>query len=587
MIPEHAPFSPQQRKSLQELLSSLDSEQRSWLGGFLSSAAQPAFASPPAGKTPLTILYGTESGNSEVLADQTAKLAKKKGFKATMKNMADCTPTELTQAKNLLVIISTWGDGDPPETAETFYKTFMSEKVDFSQTKFSVCALGDSSYEQFCEIGKQVDTRLEALGAQRVQNRVDCDVDYEDSYNSWVEASLSAIAPAATAPLSSPSKTTSVAGTEFNKKNPFPAELLERAMLNGEGTAKETWHYELSLEGSGLSYQPGDVLAVLATNSPDMVAEILEAAKLTGSEKVQPKGFDEKPLSEALHKDVEITSLSRAILKKLHLVAPSDKLEALLSDDSKAELKDYVWGRWIADAIRDFSPDGLEAQQLIGLLRKLPPRLYSIASSPLAHQDEVHLTVASVRYQAHGKQRKGVASTYLADLVQTGDPISVYTQPNKNFRLPESNDTPIIMVGPGTGVAPFRAFVEHRAEQEAKGKSWLFFGDQRYSYDFLYQLEWQDHLKSGALTNLDVAFSRDQPEKVYVQHKMLERSKELYAWLQEGAHFYVCGDATRMANDVHEALLQIVATEGAMSAEAAEEFVAGLKKEKRYQRDVY
>ena len=432
-----------------------------------------------------------------------------------------------------------------------------------------------------------MDTRLEALGAQRVQNRVDCDVDYEDSYNSWVEASLSAIAPAATAPLSSPSKTTSVAGTEFNKKNPFPAELLERAMLNGEGTAKETWHYELSLEGSGLSYQPGDVLAVLATNSPDMVAEILEAAKLTGSEKVQPKGFDEKPLSEALHKDVEITSLSRAILKKLHLVAPSDKLEALLSDDSKAELKDYVWGRWIADAIRDFSPDGLEAQQLIGLLRKLPPRLYSIASSPLAHQDEVHLTVASVRYQAHGKQRKGVASTYLADLVQTGDPISVYTQPNKNFRLPESNDTPIIMVGPGTGVAPFRAFVEHRAEQEAKGKSWLFFGDQRYSYDFLYQLEWQDHLKSGALTNLDVAFSRDQPEKVYVQHKMLERSKELYAWLQEGAHFYVCGDATRMANDVHEALLQIVATEGAMSAEAAEEFVAGLKKEKRYQRDVY
>ena len=286
---------------------------------------------------------------------------------------------------------------------------------------------------------------------------------------------------------------------EYGKKNPFPAELLERAFLNGEGTSKETWHYELSLEGSGLQYQPGDVLAVLPTNAPDMVAGILEAAQLGGNEEVELKGGEKKVLADALREDFEVTSVSRTILKKLNAVVESPKLTSLLEDEAKANLKDYVWGRWIGDAIRDFAPDGLKAEQLGGILRKLPPRLYSIASSPLAHEDEVHLTVASVRYDSHGLGRKGVASTYLSDLVKKGDTVPVFMQPNKNFRLPESDETPIIMVGPGTGIAPFRSFVEHRSERGAKGDSWLFFGDQHYSYDFLYQLEWQDHLKNGAL----------------------------------------------------------------------------------------
>jgi len=378
-----------------------------------------------------------------------------------------------------------------------------------------------------------------------------------------------------------------VPAVEYGKKNPFPSELLEKVLLNGEGTTKETWHYELSLDGSGLSYEPGDALAVVPVNAPDLVEGILKAAKLSGSESVEVKGVGNKVLADALREDFDITALSRAVLTKLQGISGSEKLAALLADDAKDQLKDYQWGRWIEDAIRDFATSGLEAADLVSIFRKLPPRLYSIASSPLAHPGEVHLTVASVRYQAHGQGRKGVASTYLADLVEKGGQVPVYTHQNKNFRLPTSSDIPVIMVGPGTGVAPFRAFVEHRGVLGKGGKNWLFFGDQRYTYDFLYQTEWQEHLKDGHLSKLDVAFSRDQPEKVYVQNRMLERGKELYAWLQEGAHFYVCGDASRMASDVHEALISVVEKHGGFARDVAEAYVEDLKKAKRYQRDVY
>ncbi|MDQ8191119.1 assimilatory sulfite reductase (NADPH) flavoprotein subunit [Roseibacillus persicicus] len=588
MIPEHAPFSPDQRQALNGLLAGFDPSQRWWLGGFLSaSSGMPAVAAAPASKTPLTVLYGTESGNSEALAAQTVKAAKKKGFKAVLKNMADCQPSDLEKVENLLVIVSTWGEGDPPEAAEEFYKTLMESEADFSKVKFSVCALGDTSYERFCETGKQVDARLEKLGGQRVAPRVDCDVDYEELSDQWVEAAFKALAPEPVAAAPVAFAAPAVAGVEYGKKKPFPSELLDKVLLNGEGSMKETWHYEFSLEGSGLVYQPGDALAVVAKNAPDMVEGILSAAKLTGNEEVVLKGGETKVLADALREDLEITVLSKAILKKLLAVAPSDKLQALLGDESKEELKSYLWGRWIADAVRDFAPNGLKADELVSIFRKMPPRLYSIASSPLAHPDEVHLTIASVRYEFDGQLRKGVASTYLADLVEKGGEVELFVQPNKNFRLPASDETPIIMVGPGTGVAPFRSFVEHRGESGSNGGSWLIFGDQRYSYDFLYQLEWQDHLASGALSKLDVAFSRDQPEKVYVQDKMREKAAELYQWLQKGAHFYVCGDASRMAHDVHEALLDIVEQEGGMSREEATEYVAQLKKEKRYQRDVY
>ncbi|RYD33875.1 MAG: sulfite reductase [NADPH] flavoprotein alpha-component, partial [Verrucomicrobiaceae bacterium] len=372
-----------------------------------------------------------------------------------------------------------------------------------------------------------------------------------------------------------------------DRKNPFQGELLERVLLNGKGTAKETWHYEISLEGSGLSYQPGDALGVVPVNAPDVVESLLKAAKLKGTESVETAGGVSKPLAEALRADFDITALSRAIMVKLGELTQSKKLAKLLSEKGADQFRDYLWGRWIADAVKDFAPKGLSPADLISLLRRLPGRLYSIASSPLAHPDEVHLTVASVRYHAHGVARKGVASTFLADLVPQGGKVPVYVSENKNFRLPASADTPIIMVGPGTGVAPFRAFVEHRAAQGNAGRSWLFFGDQRYTYDFLYQTEWQEHLASGALSRLDVAFSRDQPEKIYVQHRLAERSRELYSWLQDGAHFYVCGDASRMAQDVHEALVGVIEKESGGTRESAEAFLEDLKKAKRYQRDVY
>lgn len=597
MLPEHSPFSPDLRRALDGLIASFTPAQRFWLGGYLSAtdagaaaAAAPGVASATVAPVKLTILYGSESGNSEKLADLSAKEAKKRGLVTTVKNMADIEPSALSKLENLLVIISTWGDGEPPETAASFYKAFMGASLDLSKVRFSVCALGDTSYEKFCQMGKDFDARLEALGAKRVHDRADCDLQYEKPHRAWLEAALSAFTPAqpvaAAAPVFAIPTITAVA-PQYDKANPFGAELKERVLLNGKGTAKETWHYEFSLEGSALAYEPGDALGVVPRNAPDVVEDLLKAVKLNGSEKVEVPDAGAKVLSMALEENLDITALSRAVLVKLQETAKSKKLAKLLEEGSKDQLKEYLHGRWIVDAITDFAPKGLSPEALMSILRPLPPRLYSIASSPLAHPDEVHLTVSSVRYETFGRKRKGVTSTFLADLVKTEDKVPVYIHHNKNFRLPASGDTPVIMVGPGTGVAPFRAFVEHRAALEQKGKSWLFFGDQRYTFDFLYQVEWQEHLASGALSKLDVAFSRDQPEKIYVQQRMLERARELYAWLEDGAHFYVCGDAGRMAHDVNEALLQIVEKQGGKSRAAAEAYIEDLKKARRYQRDVY
>jgi len=587
MLPEHAPFNADQRRLLDSLLSSLDPIQRGWLSGFLAAgtvSAAPAAA--PAASAKLTVLYGTESGNAEGLADRTVKEAKKRGFQAVMKNMSDISPADIAKIPNLLVIVSTWGDGEPPETAAGFYKEFMGTELSLSDVKYSVLALGDTAYEKFCQTGKDFDARFQAYGATRVLDRQDCDVDYEENYHTWLNAALKAFAPTAVehpVAFSAPS----VPVVEYGKKNPFPSEVQENIVLNGEGTSKETIHVEFSLAGSGLTYEPGDALAVVPINAPDVVKAVLEAAKLVGTEEIEVKNVGKKLLADALREDFDITGLSRAVLTKLAEAADSEKLRELLSEDAKDQLKDYNYGREIVDALHDFAPHGLSAAALSGIFRKLPPRLYSIASSPLAHPDEVHLTVAAVRYESHGRKRKGVCSTYLADVAKQGENVQLFVQPNKNFRLPADGNVPVIMVGPGTGVAPFRSFIEHRGALGSQGKNWLFFGDQHYTYDFLYQIEWQDHIKNGTLTHLDVAFSRDQPEKVYVQDRMIARSQELYAWLEEGAHFYVCGDASRMAHDVNEALITIVQNEAAITREAAEAYVENLKKTKRYQRDVY
>ncbi|MEM9227192.1 MAG: assimilatory sulfite reductase (NADPH) flavoprotein subunit [Verrucomicrobiota bacterium] len=601
-LPDHAPIRPEQRKAVQAALAGLNSTEAVWLSGYLAgqqadapAAVAPATPAKPAA-APLTILYGTESGNAEDLAQRTLKLAKRKGFKAQVRDMADTSPSDLTKMENLAVIVSTWGEGDPPDRAVSFHKAMLATDAPrLDRLNFSVLALGDTSYEQFCQTGKDFDQRLEALGATRYCDRVDCDVDFEEPYEAWVNGALSALLEKTQATpepvvVASNGAAAPANGTEalaYGKKNPFPAALSERVLLNGTGSKKETWHLELSLDGSGMHYTPGDALALIPSNATDVVESILAAGHFDAQESVTTKDGAAMSLREALTDHYDITGLNKSILKKYNALAKASRIDQLLEPEQKEELSKYLWGRQLVDLLEEFPVKGLKGADLLGLLRKMPPRLYSIASSLAAHPEEVHLTIASVRYETHGKSRKGVASTYIADDLKVGSTVPVYTHANKNFKLPENTETPIIMVGPGTGIAPFRSFIEERSANGEKGKNWLFFGDQHYSYDFLYQTEWQDYLKDGVLSRLDLAFSRDQPEKIYVQDRMLEHASDLYQWLDDGAYFYVCGDASRMAGDVHNALLTIAQSVGDKSEDDAKAWLDAMKKEKRYQRDVY
>ncbi|MCH2154800.1 MAG: assimilatory sulfite reductase (NADPH) flavoprotein subunit [Opitutales bacterium] len=585
MLPDHAPFSPQQKQSVEGLIATLSPEQQSWLSAYLAglSTSVAPVATAPATKPKVTVLYGTESGNSESLADQTSKRLKGAGYKPKVVNMADYDVALLPKEEVLLTICSTWGDGDPPADAEPFFDALMAEDVaKMEHTRFSVLGLGDTSYEKFCQCGKDLDSRFVALGAQRLSDRVDSDVEFDKPFEDWLGAIEKALGAGA-APVTAVATTTTVASpaVEYTKKNPFPSPVLERVNLNGAGSAKETIHVELGLEGSGLTYKPGDALGVVPTNAPELIEDFLKATGLKAED-----SWNGSPLGDQLVTDFDIRTLSKTFAKKYAKAAGNSDLDALLNDAEK--LDNYMWGREIPDLIQDYpAKSTLELPQMMELLRGLTPRLYSIASSLKAHPDEVHLTVGVVRYLTGERLRGGICSTYLAD--RCGDAINVptYIHTNKNFFLPEDTDTPIIMVGPGTGIAPFRAFIEERAAIGAQGKSWLFFGDQHFATDFLYQLEWQDYFKSGDLTKIDLAFSRDTAQKVYVQHRMQERAKDLYAWLEEGAYFYVCGDASRMAKDVHNTLIDVVAQESGKSREDAEAYVKALQKEKRYQRDVY
>ncbi|MEM6600951.1 MAG: assimilatory sulfite reductase (NADPH) flavoprotein subunit [Verrucomicrobiota bacterium] len=592
-LPDHAPFSKDEKSRLEAALAGLPADKASWLSAFLAGASQGAAAlatTPVAAAAALKVdvFYGSESGNAEGLAYDTQKALKQAGLAASVNDLADTRITDLSKVSHALIITSTWGDGEPPDSAVAFHEALMAEKeLNLHDLQFSVCALGDTSYEKFCQTGKDFDGRLETLGAQRMVDRQDCDVDYDEPFQQWLESVTSALtAQAGTNASAAMAPPAAAAATiEYGKKNPFPAELTEKILLNGRGSAKETLHLEFSLAGSGLSYLPGDSLALIPSNAPDVVKDLIEVTGFSASGEIELKDGSRKSLAEALTFNFDITGLSKNIIEKYNAVLGSSELAALL--ENQAKLSEYLYGRQIVDLVQDYPNQKLSPQEFIQLLRKLPPRLYSIASSLAAHPDEVHLTVAAVRYLAHGKERKGVASTFVADLLEKGETAPVYVNANKHFKLPQDSDTPIIMVGPGTGIAPFRAFVEERVAAGARGKNWLFFGDQRYSYDFLYQTEWQEYFSDGILTRLDLAFSRDQKEKIYVQHRMLEKSKDLWQWLQDGACFYVCGDASRMAHDVNEALIKVAETEGAMPREAAEEYVTGLQKEKRYLRDVY
>lgn len=489
-----------------------------------------------------------------------------------------------------MVVVSTHGEGDPPDTAAELHELVGSKKAPpLKGTRFSVLALGDTSYEHFCQTGRDFDARLEALGGTRVADRVDCDVDYDDAAEAWIEESLTALSDGAEqpsnvvafGPIASEAQPAS-----YSKKNPFPATLLTNQTLTGRGSDKETRHIELSLEDSGLEWQPGDSLGVLPQNDRREVADLLTATGLSGDEPVDgPRG--RVSLSDALTHDFEITTLTRPFMQSWAELSGAADLQTLLGEGARGELREWMWGRHIIDLIQTWPVGGLDAATLVAMLRKLPPRLYSIASSHQANPDEVHLTVAPVRYTAHGRDREGVASTWLADRIDEDGTVPVYLDTNRNFRLPADGDTPMIMVGPGTGVAPFRAFLEERAERGDGGRNWLFFGERRFRTDFLYQREWLRWREQGVLDRISVAFSRDQEDKVYVQDRLREQGAEVWAWLNEGAHFYVCGDAEYMAPDVHQALIDIAGEQGRMSAEDASAWLGQLQKDKRYQRDVY
>ncbi|WP_373232875.1 assimilatory sulfite reductase (NADPH) flavoprotein subunit [Cohnella sp.] len=601
----NSPFNQEQVELLNRLLPTLTEAQRMWLSGYLTAlhgagAAATIGAAPIATVTAnaaaasreVTVLFGSQTGNSHGLAKKMSKKLEEQGFQVTLSSMSDFKPNGLKKVQNLLILVSTHGEGDAPDNAISFYEFLHSKRApQLEELRFSVLALGDTSYEFYCQTGKDFDKRLEELGAKRIISRVDCDVDFDEPAAEWMKNVLASLGETsivqASAGGANPISLNEVE-SEYSRTNPFQAEVLENLNLNGRGSDRETRHIEISLEGSKLQYEPGDSLGIYPENHPRLVDDLIEAMGWNADELVTiNKIGDKRSLREALLRHYEITVLTKPLLTQAAELTSSNELKELLESGREQELRDYIGERDLLDLVQDYSIKGVPAGEFVSILRKIPARLYSIASSLKSFPDEVHVTVRTVRYETQGRDRYGVCSVQLAERIQPGDSLPVYIQHNTNFKLPESGDTPIIMIGPGTGVAPFRAFLGEREETGAEGKTWLFYGDQHFSTDFLYQVEWQRWLKEGVLTRMDVAFSRDTDKKIYVQHKMLEKSRELFQWLQEGACVYVCGDEKKMAHDVHAALGTILVQEGGLSPEESVQYLTRMQQEKRYQRDVY
>ncbi len=602
----NSPFSQEQAELLNKLLPTLTESQKIWLCGYLA-ANQAATSSVIADKQvpqptvetnvepiskEVTILFGSQTGNSQSLAESAGKTLKDRGFEVTVSSMSDFKPNNLKKVKNLLIVASTHGEGEPPDNAISFHEFLHGRRAPkLDDLRFSVLSLGDSSYEFFCQTGKEFDQKLEELGGTRIYNRVDCDLDFDELAAEWVEGVLAGLSEAQQTQgtvVAEATATPHAAESAYSRTNPFKAEVLDNLNLNGRGSNKETRHLEISLEGSGLTYQPGDSLGIYPENDPALVELLLEEMNWNSEDIVTVnKQGDVSSLKEALQSHFEITVLTKPLLEQASKLSANEDLKKLLSAGNEETLKAYINGRDLLDLVRDFGPWGVSAQEFISILRKMPARLYSISSSLEANPEEVHLTIGAVRYETHGRERNGVCSILCSERLQPGDTLPIYIQNNQNFKLPQNPDTPIIMVGPGTGVAPFRSFMQEREEIGAEGKSWMFFGDQHFVTDFLYQTEWQKWIKDGVLTRMDVAFSRDTEEKVYVQHRMEENSKELFEWLQQGAVVYICGDEKHMAHDVHETLISIIEKEGGLSRDKAENYLADMQQNKRYQRDVY
>lgn len=590
------PLSPEQLARLQAAVGEFSPTQMAWLSGYFwgmvnqqpGAAATPATAVPPA--LTITLISASQTGNARRLAEQLRDDLLAAKLNVNLVNAGDYKFKQIAQERLLIVVASTQGEGEPAEEAVALHKFLFSKKAPkLPETAFAVFGLGDTSYEHFCQAGKDFDSKLAELGAQRLLDRVDADVEYQESAQQWrqqIVAALQARVPAQSATAAAVTQSGAVdeiTSSPYSKTAPLTAQLSVQQKVTGRNSEKDVRHIEIDLADSGLRYQPGDALGVWFDNDPALVDELLALLWLKGDEQVSVDGQN-LPLAQALRRHFELTQNTTLIVDKYAALSRDEKLIALLAD--KPALQQYAKNTPIVDMVRQ-APSDLNADQLIALLRPLTPRLYSIASSQAETENEVHITVGVVRYDIDGRPRTGGASGYLADRLEVEGDIRVFIEHNDNFRLPANPETPVIMIGPGTGIAPFRAFMQQREADGASGKNWLFFGNPHFTEDFLYQVEWQRYVKEGLLTRIDLAWSRDQAHKIYVQDKLRAQGAELWNWIQQGAHIYVCGDANRMAKDVEQVLLDVVAEHGAMDTEQADEYLSELRLARRYQRDVY
>ncbi|EPT0831037.1 TPA: NADPH-dependent assimilatory sulfite reductase flavoprotein subunit [Yersinia enterocolitica] len=590
------PLSPEQLARLQAAVGEFSPTQMAWLSGYFwgmvnqqpGAVVAPAVAAPAA--VSITLISASQTGNARRLAEQLRDDLLAAKLNVNLVNAGDYKFKQIAQERLLVIVASTQGEGEPAEEAVALHKFLFSKKAPkLPETAFAVFGLGDTSYEHFCQAGKDFDNKLAELGAQRLLERVDADVEYQESAQQWrqqIVAALQARVPAqsAAAVAVTPSGAVDeITSSPYSKAAPLTAQLSVQQKVTGRNSEKDVRHIEIDLGDSGLRYQPGDALGIWFDNDPALVEELLALLWLKGDEQVSIDGQNIS-LSQALRSQLELTQNTTLIVDKYAALSRDEKLIALLAD--KPALQHYAKNTPIVDMVRQ-APSDLNADQLVALLRPLTPRLYSIASSQAETESEVHITVGVVRYDIDGRPRTGGASGYLADRLEMDGDIRVFIEHNDNFRLPVNPETPVIMIGPGTGIAPFRAFMQQREADGATGKNWLLFGNPHFTEDFLYQVEWQRYVKDGLLTRIDLAWSRDQAHKIYVQDKLREQGAELWNWIQQGAHIYVCGDANRMAKDVEQVLLDVVALHGAMDAEQADEYLSELRLARRYQRDVY
>ncbi|PHM35700.1 NADPH-dependent assimilatory sulfite reductase flavoprotein subunit [Xenorhabdus innexi] len=594
------PVSQEQLSRLQSEVSDFSPHQLAWLSGYFwgmlntqpkTDTVPSVSNSPESEQETVTLISASQTGNARRLAEQLRDGLLVHNLSVNLINAGDYKFKQIAKERVLIIIASTQGEGEPAEEAVALHKYLHSKKAaSMKETVYAVFGLGDTSYEHFCQSGKDFDHRLNELGAQRLLDRIDADVEYQDIAAQWCQQLTDILKQRLPAQTNSTIAATSaeVIGStaitnNYTKEAPLTASLLVNQKITGRASDKDIRHIEIDLGDSGLRYQPGDSLGVWFENDPALVDELLGLLHQEGTESVTVHG---KPLAlrEALTGYLELTQNTGVIVEKYAALTKDEKLLALITD--KSALQQYAQKTPIVDMVRQTAQQP-DAQQFIDLLRPLTPRLYSISSSQDEVENEVHITVGVVRYDIDGRARTGGASGYLADRLQEDDNIRVFIEHNDNFRLPANPQTPVIMIGPGTGIAPFRAFLQQRDNQGAEGKNWLFFGNPHFVEDFLYQVEFQRYVKEGLLTRIDLAWSRDQAHKVYVQDKLREQGKEIWRWISEGAHLYICGDANRMAKDVEQALLDIISQQGGMDAEQADEFLSELRLERRYQRDVY